>query len=115
MLHKATSASGADGPVVFGEAVAALNRQWRSRPAGLSATSHEFPEYPWAAINLPVPLVEADEPGVAGAAADIEDRLTRARVRLGLLGALLEKRRAELQTPPVRKPSASAEPRRPTP
>lgn len=103
----------ADGPLVFGEAVAAVNRQWRSRPAGASATSHEWPEYPWAAIALSVPLIEADEPGVTSAAADIEDRLTRARVRLGLLGALLEKRRAGLQAPAVRKPAAA--PRRPAP
>lgn len=103
----------ADGPLVFTETVAAFNRAGRNRPAAVGGSSGELPEYPWAAINLPVPLVEADEPGVTSAVADIDDRLMRARVRLGLLGALLEKRRSELPSP-ARKPGATAA-RKPTP
>jgi hypothetical protein len=94
----------ADGPLVFNEAVAALNRSGRSRPAGAAEKSHEFPQYPWAATNLPVALVEADEPGVTSAAGSIDDPLMRAWARLGLLKALLEKRRAELPQPSAPKP-----------
>jgi hypothetical protein len=89
----------ADGPRVFNEAVAGLNRWGRTRPAGAAEKSHEFPEYPWAATNLHVALVEADEPGVTNAVAAIDDRLMRAWARLGLLKALLEKRQAEPSPP----------------
>jgi hypothetical protein len=80
----------ADGPRVFNEAVAGLNRWGRTRPAGAAEKSHEFPEYPWVVTHLPVALVEADEPGVTSAVAAIDDRLMRAWARLGLLKALLE-------------------------
>lgn len=94
----------ADGPRVFGEAVAGFNRWARTRPAGAGEKSHEESNYPWSAMNLHVALVEADEPGVTSAAAAIDDRLLRARARLGLLKALLEKRRAELSRPAAPKP-----------
>jgi hypothetical protein len=88
----------ADGPRVFNEAVAGVNRWGRTRPAGAAEKSHESPDYPWSATNLPVALVEADEPGVTSAVASIDDRLMRAWARLGLLKALLEKRQAEART-----------------
>lgn len=93
----------ADGPRVLGEAVAATNRWGRTRPAGANEKSHEFPEYPWAGTELPVSLVEADEPGVTSAVTAIDDPLMRTWARLGLLKALLEKRRAEARTEGRRK------------
>lgn len=102
----------ADGPRVFNEAVAGINRWGRTRPAGADEKDHEFPAYPWAATNLHVALVEADEPGVTSAAASIENRLMRAWARLGLLKALLEKRQAETTTPAGRekRPAAGRKP-----
>lgn len=98
----------ADGPLVLNEAVAAINRWTRTRPKGAGEKSREFPEYPWTGTNLPVALVEADEPGVTSAVANIDDRLMRAWARLGLLKALLEKRRAELPPPAGPKPGKAA-------
>jgi hypothetical protein len=98
----------ADGPLVFNEAVAALNRAGRTRPAASAGTPYAWPEYPWKALALPVPLVEADEPGVTSAVASVDDDLTRARMRLGLLKAMLEKRQAELSPTPGRKSGATA-------
>lgn len=98
----------ADGPRVLSEAVAGANRWSRTRPAGAAEKSHEFPEYPWAGTELPVALVEADEPGVTSAVAAIDDRLMRCWARLGLLKALLEKRQAEPTTPAGRKKSPAA-------
>jgi hypothetical protein len=104
----------ADGPRVFNEAVAGINRWGRTRPAGADEEGHEFPAYPWAATNLHVALVEADEPGVTSAVASIDDRLTRALARLGLLKALLEKRQAET-APPAGQETSPAAGRKPAP
>lgn len=92
----------ADGPVVFGEAIKAVNRseqQKQKDKTDKDSPNAVFP--PWQAIKLPAALLELDDAGVGYMAASIESPLRRTQVRLGLLASSVENLR--VAPPPAKR------------
>lgn len=95
-----TEFSVTDAPVVFREAVTAMNRAWAAPEpeAEIDVTQKNATYEAWKLIPLPPQLIQADDIGVRQAVLSIESPLKRVQIRLGLLAAALERQRRAAQT-----------------